>query len=176
MTTNPLWQLKMSFLALLLLVAFGTAGYMVMEGWRFLDALYMTVTTISTVGYMEVHPLSDTGRVFTVLLVIVGVTVLFYTVGKIAQIMFEGQFQRFLGRMKVEKRIESMKDHYIICGHGRIGSLICREFAARPSPLSWSRAIPSSSRSSKGSIIPTSAGMQPRMKRCSGPASSAQKA
>ncbi|HWR72677.1 MAG TPA: potassium channel family protein, partial [Nitrospirota bacterium] len=132
---NPLWQLKKSFLALLFLIAFGTAGYIGIEEWRFLDALYMTVTTISTVGYMEVHPLSDAGRVFTILVVIIGVTVLFYTVGKIAQVMFEGQFQRFLGRMKVEKRIESMKDHYIICGHGRIGSLICREFAAKPIPF-----------------------------------------
>src|SRR5512145_2048331 len=132
MTVNPFWQLKKSFLALLLLIAFGTAGYIGIEGWRFLDALYMTVTTVTTVGFMEVHPLSDAGRTFTVLVVIIGVTVLFYTVGKIAQIMFEGQFQRFLGRLKVEKRIETMKDHYIICGHGRIGSLICKEFAAKP--------------------------------------------
>lgn len=135
MSTNPLWQLKMAVLALLLLILSGAAGYMLIEGWRLLDALYMTVTTITTVGFMEVHPLSDSGRSFTLLLLIVGVTVLFYTIGKIAQIMFEGQFQRFLGRMKVEKRIESMKDHYIICGHGRIGSLICREFAARPVPF-----------------------------------------
>lgn len=135
MTVNPLWQLKMSVLALLLLIAFGVAGYMAIEGWNLPDALYMTVTTITTVGFMEVHPLSNTGRMFTVLLVITGVTVLFYTVGKIAQVMFEGQFQRFLGRMKVEKRIESMKGHYIICGFGRIGSLICREFAAKPLPF-----------------------------------------
>jgi voltage-gated potassium channel len=72
---------------------------------------------------------------FTMLLVVSGITVLFYTVGKIAQVMFEGQFQRYFGRMKVEKRIEAMKDHYIICGYGRIGSLICREFAARPVPF-----------------------------------------
>jgi len=63
------------------------------------------------------------------------VTVLFYTVGKIAQVMFEGQFQSYFGRLKVEKQIESMRDHYIICGYGRIGSLICREFAAKPVPF-----------------------------------------
>jgi len=142
-TRNPLWELKTSFLALLALVGFGAAGYMVIERWRFLDALYMTVTTITTVGFMEVHPLSDAGRLFTVLLVVFGVTVLFYTVGKIAQIVFEGQFQRFLGRMKVEKRIEAMKDHYIICGHGRIGSLICREFAAKPLPFVVVESSPS---------------------------------
>jgi voltage-gated potassium channel len=135
MTGNPLRQLKSAIFALLLLVLIGSAGYVALEGWSFLDALYMTVTTITTVGYMEVHPLSRTGRLFTLMLIVSGVTVLFYTVGKIAQVMFEGQFQRFFGRMKVEKQIESMRDHYIICGYGRIGSLICKEFAAKPLPF-----------------------------------------
>ena len=135
MTINPLRQLNAALLALLLLVLAGAAGYMTIEGWPVLDSLYMTITTISTVGYMEIHPLSRTGRLFTMLLVVSGITVLFYTVGKIAQVMFEGQFQRYFGRMKVEKQIESLKDHYIICGYGRIGSLICKEFAARPLPF-----------------------------------------
>lgn len=135
MTINPLRQLRSAFAALVLLVFIGTAGFVLIEGWPVLDAVYMTVTTITTVGFMEIHPLSRTGRLFTMMLVISGVTVLFYTVGKIAQVMFEGQFQRYFGRMKVEKRIEAMKDHYIICGYGRIGSLICKEFAARPVPF-----------------------------------------
>jgi voltage-gated potassium channel len=135
MTLNPLLQLRSALFALILLVFVGTAGYSVIEGWPFLDALYMTVTTITTVGYMEVHALSRAGRLFTLVVIVSGVTVLFYTVGKIAQVMFEGQFQRYFGRMKVEKQIESMRDHYIICGYGRIGSLICREFAAKPVPF-----------------------------------------
>lgn len=135
MTVNPIRQLKAALLVLCLLVMAGTAGYMTLERWPLLDALYMTLTTITTVGYMEVHPLSPTGRLFTMLVVVSGITVLFYTIGKIAQVMFEGQFQRYFGRMKVEKQIESMRDHYIICGYGRIGSLICREFAARPVPF-----------------------------------------
>ena len=135
MTDHPLRQLREAILALFLLVLMGTAGYMSVEGWSFLDSLYMTVTTITTVGYMEVHPLSHAGRLFTLLLIVSGVTVLFYTVGKIAQVMFEGQFQRYFGRMKVEKQIESLQDHYIICGYGRIGALICREFAAKPVPF-----------------------------------------
>jgi len=134
-TDHPLRQLREAILALFLLVLMGTAGYMSVEGWSFLDSLYMTVTTITTVGYMEVHPLSHAGRLFTLLLIVSGVTVLFYTVGKIAQVMFEGQFQRYFGRMKVEKQIESLQDHYIICGYGRIGALICREFAAKPVPF-----------------------------------------
>ena len=129
---NPIKQLKLPIFVLLLLVSLGTGGYMVIEGWRFLDAFYMTVITLGTVGFQEVHYLSDAGRVFTIVLIVVGVSCLGYIVGKLAQIMFEGQFQRFIGRQKLEKRIESLKDHYIICGYGRIGSLICKEFSAKP--------------------------------------------
>jgi len=132
---NPIKQLKISLGVLLLLVSVGTTGYMTIEGWRILDSFYMTVITLGTVGFKEVHDLSDAGKLFTVLLIIFGVTVLGYTVTKLAQIMFEGQFQRYIGRQKVKKRIESLQDHYIICGYGRIGSLICREFAAKPLPF-----------------------------------------
>jgi voltage-gated potassium channel len=132
---NPVKDLKISLFILLVLVSLGTTGYMSIEGWRFLDAFYMTVITLATVGFQEVHHLSDAGRVFTILLIVVGVTVLGYTVGKFAQIMFEGEFQRFLGRKKVEKTIEELRDHYIVCGYGRIGALICREFAAKPIPF-----------------------------------------
>jgi voltage-gated potassium channel len=132
---NPVRQLKISLLILLLLVSVGTIGYMSIEQWRFLDAFYMTVITVATVGFQEVHPLSDAGRIFTILLIVIGVTILGYTVGKLAQIMFEGQFQRFLGRKKVEKTIDELREHYIVCGYGRIGSLICREFAAKPIPF-----------------------------------------
>jgi voltage-gated potassium channel len=132
---NPVKDLKISLFILLVLVSLGTLGYMSIEHWRFLDAFYMTVITLATIGFEEVHPLSDAGRVFTILLLVVGVSVLGYTVGKLAQIMFEGEFQRFLGRKKVEKTIEELRDHYIVCGYGRIGSLICREFAAKPIPF-----------------------------------------
>jgi voltage-gated potassium channel len=132
---NPVRQLKISLLILLLLVSLGTAGYMSIEGWRLLDALYMTVITLATVGFQEVHRLDDAGKAFTVLLIVFGVSVLGYTVGKLAQIMFEGEFQRFLGRKKVEMSIDALRDHYIICGYGRIGALICREFAAKPIPF-----------------------------------------
>ena len=132
---NPVRQLKISLLILLLLVSLGTSGYMSIEGWRFLDAFYMTVITLATVGFQEVHHLGDTGKAFTILLIVFGVSVLGFTVGKLAQIMFEGEFQRFLGRKKVEMSIDALRDHYIICGYGRIGALICREFAAKPIPF-----------------------------------------
>jgi len=129
---DPVRHLKISLFVLILLITLGTAGYMGLEGWRWLDAFYMTVITLSTVGFREVHDLSDAGRFFTVLLIIFGVSVIGYTVGTLAQIMFEGQIQRVIGRKKLEKKIEALKDHYIICGYGRIGALICKEFAARP--------------------------------------------
>ncbi len=132
---NPVKDLKISLLILVVLITLGTAGYMLIEGWGFLDALYMTVITLATVGFNEVHHLSDAGRVFTILLIVIGVSVLGYIVGKLAQTMFEGQFQRFLGRKKVEKSIEELRDHYIVCGYGRIGSLICKEFSAKPVPF-----------------------------------------
>jgi voltage-gated potassium channel len=95
----------------------------------------MTIITLGTVGFKEVHDLSDPGKLFTVCLIIFGVSVLGYIVGSLAQIMFEGQFQRIIGRKKVEKMIDALADHYIICGYGRMGSLICREFAAKPLPF-----------------------------------------
>lgn len=132
---DPVRHLKISVAILLLLVSIGTAGYMSIEGWVFLDALYMTVITLGTVGFKEIHDLSNAGKMFTIGLIVFGVSVLGYIVGSLAQIMFEGQIQRIIGRKKVERKIEALKDHYIICGFGRIGALICREFAAKPIPF-----------------------------------------
>jgi len=120
---------------LLALVTLGVTGYMAIEGWRLLDALYMTIITLGTVGFKEVHDLSDHGKLFTICLIVFGVSVLGYIVGSLAQIMFEGQIQRIIGRKKVEKKIDSLNDHYIICGFGRIGALICKEFSAKPIPF-----------------------------------------
>ncbi|AJE02021.1 potassium channel family protein [Geobacter pickeringii] len=129
---DPIRHFKISIGILAVLVTVGTAGYMTLEGWEFLDSLYMTVITLGTVGFKEVHELDAVGKIFTMLLIVFGVSVLGYIVGSLAQIMFEGQLQRIIGRKKVERKIESLKDHYIICGYGRIGALICREFTAKP--------------------------------------------
>ena len=127
---DPVRHLKISFFVLLMLITGGTSGYVFIEGWRPLDAAYMTVITLGTVGFKEAHDLSDSGKIFTMGLIVVGVSVLGYIVGSLAQIMFEGQIQRVIGRKKVEKRIGVLSGHYIICGFGRIGSLICKEFKA----------------------------------------------
>jgi voltage-gated potassium channel len=135
MNMDPVRHLKVSLFVLSLLVTVGTLGYVGIEGWRFLDAFYMTIITLGTVGFKEVHDLSDAGKLFTIALIIVGVSVIGYIVGSLAQIMFEGQFQRIIGRKKVENRVRALKGHYIICGFGRIGGLICKEFASKPLPF-----------------------------------------
>ncbi|MCM0081099.1 potassium channel protein [Geomonas sp. Red32] len=132
---DPVRHLKISICVLALLVSCGTFGYIAIEGWDLLDSLYMTVLTLSTVGFREVHELSDAGKLFTMVLIFFGVGVLGYIVGSLAQIMFEGQFQRIIGRKKVEKAIAGLENHYIICGFGRIGALVCKELAAKPLPF-----------------------------------------
>jgi voltage-gated potassium channel len=129
---DPVRHLKVSMIVLALLISLGVVGYMGIEGWNFLDSLYMTVITLSTVGFKEITTLSDAGKIFTILLIVLGVSVLGYLVGSLAQIMFEGQFQRVFGRKKMEMKIEALRDHYIVCGFGRMGALICREFFAKP--------------------------------------------
>ncbi len=168
---DPVRHLKISVLVLALLVSIGTAGYSTIEGWRLLDALYMTVITLGTVGFREIHELSDAGKIFTMVLIFFGVSVLGYIVGSLAQIMFEGQLQRIIGRKKLEKKINALSGHYIICGFGRIGALICKEFAAKPLPfvvvendplvwIDWPRTATC-----------FSGGMPPMTRHCSRPAS-----
>lgn len=119
----------------LLIVIFGTAGYMVIESWEFFDALYMTIITISTVGYSEVHHVSKAGRLFTILLVFFGVGFTLYIAAAVVQFMVEGRIRIILGRRRLEKKINRMKDHYIVCGYGRIGRVLCRNLKRKPIDL-----------------------------------------
>jgi voltage-gated potassium channel len=121
-------QLLIAIIVTQVLLIAGTVGYMLLEGWSFFDALYMTVITITTVGYGEVHQLSKEGRLFTVFLIILSFGVVAYIVGSTSQTIIAGQLRKILGRRKLEKRVKKLKDHFIICGYGRIGSFIAREF------------------------------------------------
>lgn len=110
-----------------IVVSVGTTGYMVIEGWSLLDSLYMTIITLASVGFEEVHHLSDIGRVFTIVLIIVGVGTVAYALSSGARILLEGELQEVFGRRRLEKRIKQLTDHYIVCGYGRMGRIICRE-------------------------------------------------
>jgi voltage-gated potassium channel len=99
---------------------------MLIEGWGLIDALYMTVITLATVGYGEVHEISQTGRVFTVILIVLGVGFFLYVIGNVIQFLVEGRIRIILGRRKLDKQINELKNHYIICGYGRIGRVLCR--------------------------------------------------
>jgi len=108
------------------IIAIGTSGFMIIEGWQFLDSLYMTVITISTVGFNETHPVGNLGRIFTIILVFSGVGFTLYVAAAVVQFMVEGQIRTILGRRKLDKQLERIKDHYIVCGYGRIGRVLCR--------------------------------------------------
>jgi voltage-gated potassium channel len=116
---------------MLSMVVGGTAGYMFIEGWSVWDSLYMTIITLSTVGYSEVGGLSEVGRLFTVVLIVVGVSFVFYVGGSVVQFMVEGRIREILGRRKLERKIRGIKDHYIICGYGRVGTSIVKALGSK---------------------------------------------
>jgi len=116
-----------SILLAILLICCGTAGYMIIEGWRAIDALYMTIITLTTVGYGEVYPLSDAGHVYTIALIITGVGFFLYVIGAVIQFMVEGRVRILLGRRRLDRKISRLKNHHIVCGYGRIGKVICHK-------------------------------------------------
>ena len=132
---DPVRHLRFSVAALVSVIAFGTLGYATVEDWRVFDALYMTIITLATVGFKEVHELTPEGKMFTIVLIICGTGIIAYTLSSLIQFTLEGQLRKILGRKKLESRIGKLRDHYIICGYGRIGHLICREFQSRPTPF-----------------------------------------
>jgi voltage-gated potassium channel len=117
--------------SLLTIMALGSLGYMVLEGWDFFDSLYMTVITLTTVGFGEVHPLSRVGRAYTLVILLAGMGVMLYIVTSLAKVVVEGEIKAALGKRKLLKRIKKMHGHYIICGFGRIGEIIARQLSQR---------------------------------------------
>lgn len=131
----PFRNLKISFLLLSGVLVFGSVTYHFIEGMTYFEGLYMTVITISTVGFGEVRPLSPLGRLITMLIISTGIMLGAYTIGTLLRMFIEGEISRTFGRRKLEKQISSLKDHYIICGFGRIGKLIARELADNGIPF-----------------------------------------
>jgi voltage-gated potassium channel len=128
-------RLRVAVLFIAAVVVTGVMGYRFLEGYTWLEALYMTVITLTTVGFQEVRPLSPTGRIFTIALLVGGLGVVFYTAVAVAQNVVEGEFQQFFGRRRMERKIGSLTDHYLVCGFGRIGEVVCRELASKPVPF-----------------------------------------
>lgn len=116
-------------------LALGITGYMAIEKWDFIDAAFMTVITLTTVGYGEIHKLGTAGRIFTMVLIFAGAGLFLYLAGIIMQFIVEGEMQLILGRKKLDKRIGRMENHYIVCGYGRIGKILCQQLKEKTSDI-----------------------------------------
>jgi voltage-gated potassium channel len=125
--TDPIKHFRLALIALVALVALGTLGYHILEGWSLLDSLYMTVITLGTVGYEVVKPLDIPGKVFTIILIVFGVTIVFWAGASLVQALVGEQVWHALQRKRMEKHISKMRNHYIICGFGRMGQQIVKD-------------------------------------------------
>jgi len=125
--------ISISFVVIVLLA--GTIGYHQIEGWAVFDSFYMTVITLTTIGFQELHPLSENGRIFTVVLVFFGLGVVFYAINNGIKALLEGELQGVFEKRRLDKMIKAMKNHFIVCGYGRMGKIICREFQDRKVPF-----------------------------------------
>ncbi len=124
---DPRRRFLLPALAVLGAAVYGTVGYVLIEGWGLLDAFYMTVTTMTTVGFGEIHPLSQAGRLFGITLILGGAGTMFYTFGVFAETLAEGRFASFRRDRRMTRDISGLRDHFIICGYGRIGTQIAKE-------------------------------------------------
>jgi len=136
MQKNRTTQYILISLALLsAVILLGVVGYHLIEKWAFLDALYMTIITITTVGYEETHTLSTLGRVFTIILIFCGWTTFAVIGALVAKAVIHREIKGFFRRKNMQNIIDKMKDHYIICGGGRIGSFISEDLKERNVPF-----------------------------------------
>lgn len=120
-------QFLVSLIILTLIITLGSLGYIIIEGWDIMDALFMTVITLTTVGFGVVHPMGKAGQLFTIGLIFIGGGFFIYVVGAIVQFMVEGRIRVILGRRKLDRKMNHVKDHFIICGYGRIGKVLCHQ-------------------------------------------------
>jgi voltage-gated potassium channel len=125
---HPFRRLLPPITILITVALIGILGYIYIEGWTFLEAIYMVITTLYSVGFQEVRPLSQSGKIFTMLLIVVGVGSAIYAAGQAVEIMVEGEMARYRKRKRMNKKIKEMKGHYIICGFGRVGRQVAQVF------------------------------------------------
>ncbi|MFC1492031.1 potassium channel family protein [Nitrospinota bacterium] len=120
---------------ILVVILFGTVGYALLEGWSLSEAFYMTMISLTTVGFGEVHPMGTSGRMFTVVLLLLGIGSVFYATASVAEAMIEGRIRQILGRRKQVRELQNLKDHNIVCGYGRIGFTVTRELMRESQPF-----------------------------------------
>jgi len=132
---NPLKRFRLPILVLTLVFCYGVIGYMVLLHWNFVDALFMVLTTVTTVGYEEVHPLGEGGRIFTMTVIVLGVGTMLYTLGILAETLIEGHLGRYARMRGMERRIAGLTDHFIVCGYGRMGTRVAQEFRQLETPF-----------------------------------------
>lgn len=127
-TAMLLRRLRWLFVVLVAVVAYGVAGYMLLEGWPFLDAIYMTVITLTTVGFREVRALDASGRIFTMTVIAFGAGLVLVGVTLLAGWIAEGDWAVEARRRRMQRRIDAMSGHYVLCAYGRVGRAVAREF------------------------------------------------
>jgi len=116
-------------------VLLGTVWYKLVEGWTWLDSAYMTIITLSTVGFGEIYPLKEESRLFTIVLILMGVITIGYIVNRFTEAIIEGYFQQRIRRRQEKQMIESLEQHYIVCGFGRMGRQVATEFQSEKIPF-----------------------------------------
>ena len=139
-------KLKFLLAALAVLVLVGVAGFHYIEHWSWFDGFYMVLTTITSIGYGEIHPLSHVGRIFNSFIIVTGVGLVLLLVGGASRALLEFELQSVFGRRRMEREISRLSDHFIICGAGRVGRSVARELARKPAPPQMrARLLPSRS-------------------------------
>lgn len=128
-------ELTIGFIAVLGVIITGAIGYQLIEQWSWLDALYMTIITLSTVGFTEVQPLSPHGRLFTIALILMGLASFGYIANRFTEFIIQGYFQQHLRSRTQRRLMDSLSEHYILCGFGRMGQQVALEFAVEGIPF-----------------------------------------
>ncbi len=129
MSTRHRIELALSVLGIIMFI--GTAGFHVIEGWSWFDGFYMTLTTMTAIGYGEIHPLTHTGRVFNSFVIVCSITAAAFAIATISQALLEFEFGKALGRRRMGRELAKLSGHYIICGAGRVGRTVARQLRAR---------------------------------------------
>ena len=128
-------KVKIAISLIIIVILFGTAGFVLIERWSVLDALYMTIITLSTVGFEEIQPLDPAGRIFTLFLIISGLGVFVFGLTAVSSFILEGQLGGLVRRRRMERKIKGMSNHFIVCGMGVTGERVIEEFRREHVPF-----------------------------------------